>query len=130
MIFGAKNSILKIIARKRRGYAILKKNQMYINKSRSFCSCKASFRSLKPLVSSDNRFRVCEKRLERIQPSRYPYTLLKRDTWSIMPIRRILLRTVSSTRGVKPYLSQSGVKYGRNCWGAYFSSIKIARNTF
>jgi hypothetical protein len=45
------------------------------------------------------------------------------------PRRRILLRTISSIRGLKPYRSQTELRRGRNCPGAYFSSIKIARNT-
>jgi hypothetical protein len=44
-----------------------------------------------------------------------------------MPMRRILLRTVSSIRGVNLYLSQSGDRDGKNSPGANLSVIKIAR---
>lgn len=48
----------------------------------------------------------------------------------MIPIRRILLRTVSSILGVKSYVPQRKFNEGRNAWGAYLSSIKMARNTF
>ena len=47
----------------------------------------------------------------------------------MIPIRRILLRTVSSILGEISYLSQTDLKVGMNCPGAYFSSTKMARKT-
>ena len=47
-----------------------------------------------------------------------------------MPIRRILLLTVSNIRGLKSYLSHSGEREGRNSEGAYLSSMKMARKIF
>ena len=102
----------------------------YINKSRSFFSCKASLRSLNPFVSSDRRLKARENRLENTQPSRYPYALLNRETWSIMPIRRILLRTVSSIRGEKLYLSHNGFKIWYESTGGVFKLNEYSKKNF
>ena len=101
-----------------------------MKRSRSLRSWRVSFLALEPCIRADNRSRDLENRFENTQPSRYPYLLLKRDTWSIIPILRILLRTVSRVRGENPYLSERGARDGMNSPGAYFSSMKIDRKTF
>ena len=48
----------------------------------------------------------------------------------MMPRRRALLLTVSKILGVKPYLSQSGLREEINWSLEYLRSMKIARKTF
>ena len=77
--------------------------------------------------SSASRSRLRSKRLEKTQPSLYPWRLLNLLTWSMMPSRLIFARTVSSVRGLMPCLSARCSRLGRNWPSAHLRSTKMAK---